>query len=880
MNSTESKYLDTRGPWYNVKLPMKQCSLKELATFSIPREKLDELYQEAQNLLDDETAKFHGGYDRKNWYAQQFQKRGTVTDRIASSAVQLSGPEFMYHFEAFPFLFDTARNDSHNFEQALKAIAAVWPKLLPARPLKKFAAQYFATLPNEDDGDARKKVLLYWYIEDFLKRTYGQFLTLMEGCLKDKLTARREAWLNVAGKLLISIAEVRHVTIAMVVDKLGDPMAKISHKAYHMLLGMLSETSTSQAMLLNEIEKVLFQKNCPLPTQKYCVNVINQLVFNRDERKLALKCVQTFLALFKKLAYEGHVDHTITDAIIIGLRRAFPFTGSDFSVLDSHVDALFVIANTGSNFSQRTSAMMLLYQLVSKGYTKLEDRYYRAMYHLLLISPKQLPHSSQLTGFFASLYKTVRNDKNPNRVAAFVHRLLQRCMFANEAFICASLLLVAEAVNCHTTVRNLIRGKKATAETKKSLVGGAQVKSATAADDEDEEERFVDADRVKKTTAQQQKKKPAAEKPAAAPDAATRYNPQGRDPQYSHAASECFWVLNSLARHSHPSVVKLAVLIREGCDVSFDTHPLDDLTITNFLEMFVDASGGGEGTGPSDAHGNKLVSADTKGVAVFRRAVHVPHIPRFSDPNFAKQNPQDVDVSALFLHRFAVQRERFVEERGKKPSAIWGTAEDDEEEKAEEDGDAVEGRVSNINNAFMGAELKSEKKKEKKKDTKKDEKKPKNNKSREEGFFDGDDSEEEVDAEQFDFDFQGEGGDDDDDFDWGDGSDGYGDSEDEEAFTRATARITGKPTRKIPGEKRARDDDDDDSDDDTGALGGKTSSGRRMADADEFANIMAVHKERPNKKQRKEESWLERAADGPARGRGRGGSRGGFRGRH
>lgn len=47
-------------------------------------------------------------------------------------------------------------------------------------------------------------------------------------------------------------------------------------------------------------------------------------------------------------------------------------------------------------------------------------------------------------------------------------------------------------------------------------------------------------------------------------------------------------MLNTLARHFHPSVVKLAVLLLFGDEVIFDVHPLDDMTPANFLQMFVE----------------------------------------------------------------------------------------------------------------------------------------------------------------------------------------------------------------------------------------------------------------------------------------------------
>lgn len=601
--------LDVSRAWFHVPLTLKTCSLKEL-TNAPTKEELDKYFQEAQGLLDSEVQ--HSQLDKGRWYMQQFQSRGTVTDKVASAAVKLSEFDFMFFLDSFSLLFETARTDAHHYEGALKALAAVWPRLLPPRPLKRFTAQHFATLPT--DETARRKVLVYWYLEDYLKRTYAQFLALCETMLKDRLLHRREAWLDVCGKLLVSVAEGRSTLIATVVDKMGDPMTSVAHSAYHHILAMLTESSTNQAQLLTELEKIVFMKNCPLRTMRYCVNIMAQLVFSKDERKLALKCVQTYLTLFRELVIEDRIEQSVTTAIITGIRRAFPYAGTDHTPLDPHMNALFVLANTGP-YAQRVSTLGLLQQLITKGTSaSFSDRWYRALYQCLLVSPKQLPNAGQLSGFFSMLYKALRSDKNLPRVAAFVQRLLQRCMFYSEAFICAVLLLVGELLQTHPTLRTL-------ATQPPKVTGGP-------------------------------------------------YDPKHRDPQYANATSSCVWSLNILSKHSHPFVVQLAVLLLLGEELSLDSHPLDDLTLANFLHMFVDAK---------QKIDESQTARENKGVPVFRRAVHVPTIPSASDPHFLQASPEHVDVNAIFVHRFAVQRKRFVDGLSKSKSS-WGDVREEDEE--------------------------------------------------------------------------------------------------------------------------------------------------------------------------------------------------------
>lgn len=653
--------VDTEKEWYNVRLPLRQCTLKELASSQLSKEEIDDLYEEAKSILAEEG--LGRQRNQRSWYSNQFLQRGTISDKIASAAVKLSEPDFMFSMDdAVGHLLDTARNDTHNYEAALKALVAVWPRLMPPRTLKRFSTQYFPTLPVGTDPTNlynRKRVLVYWYVEDSLKKAYTRFLSLAEAAMKDKLAVRREAWLDTVGKLLNTVAEGRALIITMLVDKMGDPLSSVSHKSYHLLLQMLSESSTNQAVLQSELERVGLMKGCPAKTMGYCVNVMNQLVFNKDERKLALKCVNTYLTLFKQMVLTTDIDQTVTTAIIVGLRRAFPYAAADYTVLEHHLNSLFILGNTG-NFTQRVSSLSLLQQLLKSGtlhqqgrqykesLATLEDRWYRSLYHLLLMSPKQLPHSSQLSGFFSMVYKAVRADKDSRRVAAFVHRLIQRCLYHAEAYICASLLLVAEMIPVHSLVRSLLRSPANTL-IDSSVTGKAKQQAAATSEGVDAPNK-EDGD----------------------------YDPVAREPRFAKAYKRSIWVLNLLARHSHPAVAKIAVLLLLGQEVVFDSHPLDDLTMSNFLQMFVDAKA-------APTEDLTTVTGGSKGVAVFKRTVHVPAIPSASDAHFIEAVPESVDVTALFLHRYAVQRQRFLDSQTQKKFNPWDSKKNSGDNLLEDD---------------------------------------------------------------------------------------------------------------------------------------------------------------------------------------------------
>lgn len=706
--------LDLSKKWFSVSLPVKVCSLKDIASTNLRKEEIDALYEEAERVLEEEKALAQK--DRGRWYSAQFLARGTQSDKVASAAVKLADTDFMFFLEGFKLLSETARTDSHHYDSALKALTTVWSKLLPPRPLKSFAAQHFAVLPSASPsslspaaaGDSatsssatpeslavpasksissasssaeRKKVLVYWYIEDYLKRVYAQFLSLCEGMLRgERVAQRREAWLEVVGKLVCEIAESRTMAMSILICKLGDPNNHVAHKAYHHILHLLSESSMHQTALFTELEKIIFTKNCPIRTMRYAVNIMNQLVFSKDERKLALKCVHTYLLLFRQLAKTEQLQSSVATAIMVGLRRAFPYSGADLSSLDGHIHALFILAHHGY-FQQRVCTLSLLQQVASnKGSSpEFQNRWYRALYNLLLISPHKLPQANQLTGFFSMLHKALRSDTNPHRVAAFVHRLLQRSLMLHDAMVCAILLLVGEMAQAYPLVRALITGKGVVRPS--SSHSSSNDRSKSGAVGGEETIKGGKNHRGGEMKSHDDGSSPFRASPTSSPTGG--YDPTHRTPDVQAGASrECLWTLNLLSRHSHPSVVQLAVLLLFQEDVVFDSHPLDDMTTLNFLEMLVDTSREGSRSKRSDLLGSagsasgtaKEEKSSVSGISVFRRTAQGGTVlPSASDTFFIQAKPSEVPVSALFLHRYAVQRQRFLDGLSQTRST-WGDA--------------------------------------------------------------------------------------------------------------------------------------------------------------------------------------------------------------
>lgn len=65
------------------------------------------------------------------------------------------------------------------------------------------------------------------------------------------------------------------------------------------------------------------------------------------------------------------------------------------------------------------------------------------------------------------------------------------------------------------------------------------------------------------------------------------YSMKKRSPQFAGAERACWWELNVLRRHVHPSVATMAGTLLAGTSILYNGDPLADLTTLAFLEKFV-----------------------------------------------------------------------------------------------------------------------------------------------------------------------------------------------------------------------------------------------------------------------------------------------------
>ncbi len=281
---------------------------------------------------------------------------------------------------------------------------------------------------------------------------------------------------------------------------------------------------------------------------------------------------------------------------------------SFFSPIQIRTDALFRLTHNVGSLGVATQALLLLHQLMSSR-NSVSDRFYRALY-AVLASP-ELTRSTKAPMFLALLFKSLKQDVSPKRVAAFAKRLLQVASEAPANFACGCLMLTSELLKARPGLWNaVLQGEEKESDAVEKFrdveddddndeggkSGKGKKSKSTKEDDDSEDFEVVPLTTTTTTTTTTTKASKAAT--TTTPGSGSNggdtawplrgsYDMRKREPQYANAERSCFWELLPLASHAHPSVAAMARTLLAGANVSYDGDPLQDLTLHAFLDKFI-----------------------------------------------------------------------------------------------------------------------------------------------------------------------------------------------------------------------------------------------------------------------------------------------------
>lgn len=182
----------------------------------------------------------------------------------------------------------------------------------------------------------------------------------------------------------------------------------------------------------------------------------------------------------------------------------------------------------------------------------LADRYYRALYEILL--RVHLNKAAKMDEFFSLLFKSIKADPEHERVLAFVRRLIQMSTLNEPSYTAACLLIISELIRCKDDLRFQLYSLEQISSQRRPQ----NKKGKAAVDEDDDEERFYDVDKEEEDLPQVvEENKPETK-------ARGSYDPLKREPKYAQAESTPIYELVHLTFHMHPTVKLWATNLVQG----------------------------------------------------------------------------------------------------------------------------------------------------------------------------------------------------------------------------------------------------------------------------------------------------------------------------
>ena len=590
--------------------PHSSSSASTIILSTAQQQRLQQTREKAQSLLTAFSRSVQEGRGEMTREDERWLKTvmtaGTLSDKIAGMQLLLSD-RCVGRLEQLDRLLAMAqkkgRRESTMAIDALKE--AFTSELMPHnRPLVFFSHQPALLSPSSSTAPPSETTLLYWLYEDYLKRAYTAYLSVLEQHLHDPMSYIKKHSLNTLFSLLSTLPEREKTILSLVINKLGDPDRRIASRVVYLLSDVLVMHPGMRSGVVREVEALLKAGGGRVNERGryYAIIYLSQLRFQSGgaDVQLARYMIQVYFGVF---AYEisklkrandsnaattvaaavAGINSKILGALLTGINRAMPFARSEADdggvvLTDSQIDQLFALAHTTS-FHTAVQSLMLLYQLIADDTASpLASRYYRALYALLLSWDVQVV-SARFGLFLNLLYRSMKSDVEERRVMAFVKRLLQVCCGMGAGFVCGSLYLVSEVMEKHGGVRVLMKQSDMRPDEEEEHF--VDVKE----DDEEEKE-----EKEEKQLEEESEAKDATNKANGRPSPAVtthRYDPHKRDPLFTQAHHSALWELTVLLQHYHPSVTHWTSLLLSHQPIHYAGDPLTDFTPAAFLDRFV-----------------------------------------------------------------------------------------------------------------------------------------------------------------------------------------------------------------------------------------------------------------------------------------------------
>ncbi|KAL2128511.1 hypothetical protein VTI74DRAFT_9097 [Chaetomium olivicolor] len=414
-----------------------------------------------------------------------------------------------------------------------------------------------------------------------------------------------------------------------------------------------------KAIVINTVEQeVLLKPGQSLRTKYTAINTLNQTILTTKEPAIADSLLRIYFDVFLSLLKTGSLGdfetadgdkksgssrkrskkkgasnatapgneqetaQKLVSSLLTGVNRAIPFTNSEDSTLEKHLDALFRITHS-SNFNTSIQALMLIQQLATSKQLAV-DRFYRTLYESLL--DPRLITSSKHALYLNLLFRAMKNDVDVRRVKAFVKRLIQVLSLHQPPFTCGILFLIAELQTTFPDLRTMLY------EAEDNDDDGEEVYRDVRDDN-------VQADAPTKTTLEAENQR------------TTVYDGRKRDPEHSNAHRSCLWELLPFLSHYHPSVCVFAgnLLVRQK---ALPKPDLANHTLMHFLDKFVYRNPKAEESKRGGSIMQPILASGSASHIVASSKAAAKQQPIVNSSSFWNLKPEQVSAEDVFFHEY------------------------------------------------------------------------------------------------------------------------------------------------------------------------------------------------------------------------------------
>ncbi|KAI8439721.1 hypothetical protein MSG28_013415 [Choristoneura fumiferana] len=379
-NFAESLEYGEKKKWYH-QMPEEPATV----TKTLPQDKVEEMRKEASSALHGDTMAYEtksnkNGSSDHQW-ARTLLNKGAIGDRVAAATILIQDNP-IYNMNALRNLVNNVKpakkKDGLVIIDALSELL-VTELLIPDAKLRTFEQHPLGHVDDMCSGNkqARRNILKLWFYEDQLKELYGTYVEALNKFAHDSVEANKEKAVSAMSYLLMHHPEREKMLLTSIINKLGDPSQAVASKVIYHLCQLLYNHPNMKAVVLAEIEKMLFRTNISPRAQYYGICFLNQFVLGKDDARIAENLIRIYFSFFKASIKKGEIDSRLMSAILTGVKRAYPFAeASRLADAPAHIDAVHKLVHLAS-INVAIHALALLFHIsdASKSTSDSKTRY-------------------------------------------------------------------------------------------------------------------------------------------------------------------------------------------------------------------------------------------------------------------------------------------------------------------------------------------------------------------------------------------------------------------------------------------------------------------------------------------------------------------------